>query len=424
MTRTEDRLTDALTAAARAVPEDTLRPLVAPPARRRRPAWITPLAAALGIVLVIGLALAAGTRLSGSRSPGGPAGAQAPVPRYYVVEGDQGGSPVVRSTGTGKVTATVPVPKAANVGVFDVLASTRGGVFFVAAAAPGTEGQRLYRFRLTSSGQVSGFTPVPGGAIGRHYWAADALAVSPDGSRVAVSVGYTWTGSSTTCGGAGQQACPLDTPQPDYIEVIDLKTGARSVWRGGNGAAYSVASLSWTTRGQLVYLGQTCGDQKLSSETCTNHGRTAVVRALNSAAGGGRLGSGPVLLRQSARFPYIAQALISPDGRTITAVVLTGRMTTSGNETDLIPPNLSVIQLSRATGQLHVLYQRYLGNIFGSTSAPDVLQLSQDAAGQHWMLNGGVCRNRCPAGGFNGWLRGGQLVPLPPVNGQEGDQAW
>ena len=424
MTRTEDRLTDALTAAARAISEDTLRPLVAPPARRRRPAWITPLAAALGIVLVVGLALAAGTRLSGSRPPGGPAGAQTPVPRYYVVEGDQGGAPVVRSTATGQVTATVPVPKRANVGVFDVLASTRGGVFFVAAAAPGTEGQRLYRFRLTSSGQVSGFAPVPGGAIGRHYWAADALAVSPDGSRVAVSVGYTWTGSSTTCGGAGQQACPQGTPQPDYIQVINLRTGASSFWRGGNEAAYSVASLSWTTHGQLVYLGQTCADQKLSSETCTKYGRTAAVRALNPAAGGGRLGIGPVLLRQSARFPYIAQALISPDGRTITAVVLTGRMTSSHNESDLVPPHLSVIQLSRATGQLHVLYQRYLGDISGSTFAPDVLQLSQDAAGQHWMLNGGVCTSRCPQGGFNGWLRGGQLVPLAPVNGQEGDQAW
>jgi hypothetical protein len=52
------------------------------------------------------------------------------------------------------------------------------------------------------------------------------------------------------------------------------------------------------------------------------------------------------------------------------------------------------------------------------------LQLSQDDAGQHWMLNGGVCTSRCPKGGFNGWLRGGHLVPLAPVNGQEGDQAW
>lgn len=423
MNSIEDRLADALTAVARAVPEETLRPLIAPPARRHRPVWLAPVAAALGIVLVVGLAFAVGTRLTGSRSSGGPVGAQTPVPRYYVVEGDQGGRPVVRSTATGEVTATVPVSKAANAGVFDVLASTRGGVFFVASAAPGTEGQRLYRFRLTSAGRVTGFTLVPGGAIGRRYWAADAMAVSPDGSRVAVSVAYTWTGSSTTCGGPGQQACPLGTPQPDYIEVIDLKTGARSVWRGGTGAAFSVASLSWTTHGrQLVYLGQTCSDQKLNSEVCTRYGRTAEVRALSPAAGGGRLDSGPVLLRQTAQFPYIAQAVVSPDGRTITAVVLTGRMTTSHGKTDVVPPDLSVTQLSRATGQLHVLYQRYLGQPVRMTLAPDVLQLSQDAAGQHWMLNGGVCGSRC--GGFNGWLRDGHLVPLPPVHGYEVDQAW
>ena len=425
MTRTEDRLTDALTAAARAVPKEALRPLIAPPARRRRPAWITPVAAALGIALVVGLAFAAGTLLTGSRPSGGPEGSQAPVPRFYVVEGLQGGPPVVRSRATGKVTATVPVSKAANVGVYDILASTRGGEFFVAAAAPGTEGQRLYRFRLTSSGQVSGFTPVPGGAIGRHYWAADALAVSPDGARVAVSLAYTWTGSSTACGGPGQQSCPLLTPQSDYIDIVNVKTGARSVWRGGTGAAFSVASLSWTAHGQLVYLGQTCGDQKLNSEVCTKYGRTAEVRALSPAAGGGRLTSGPVLLRQTAQFPYIAQALISPDGRTITAVVLTGRMTTSHGKSDVVPPNLSVIQLSKATGQLHVLYQRYLGQPVRMTLAPDVLQLSQDAAGQHWMLNGGVCDSQCAGGwGFNGWLRDGRLVPLPPVNGQEMDQAW
>jgi len=153
------------------------------------------------------------------------------------------------------------------------------------------------------------------------------------------------------------------------------------------------------------------------------YGRTAVVRALTPASGGGRLGSGPVLLRQTAQFPYIVQALISPDGRTITAVVLTGRMTTSHGKSDVVPPNLSVIQLSRATGQLHVLYQRYLGDTFRMTIAPDVLQLSQDAAGQHWMLNGGVCGSHC-SGGFNGWLRDGHLVPLAPVNGQEVSQAW
>ena len=346
------------------------------------------------------------------------------MPRYYLVEGLQGGAPVVRSTATGKITATVPVPKEANVGVDDILAGARGGVFFVAAAAPGTEGQRLYRFRVSSVGRVTGFAPVPGGAIGRHYWGADAMAVSPDGSRIAVSLAYTWVGSSTTCGGAGQQSCPKITPQPDYIEVIDLKTGARSFWRGGNGTAYSVASLSWTAHGQLVYLGQTCADQTLSSETCTQYGRTAAVRALNPAAGGGRLGIGPVLLRQSAQFPYIAQALISPDGRTITAVVLAGPVKGSRQISGMVPENLSVRRISAATGgTLQVLYQRRLGNTDEVNIGPDFLQLSQDSAGQHWMLNGGLCAGHC-TDGFNGWLNDGRLMPLPPVNGRDYNEAW
>jgi len=421
MTRTEDRLTEALTAAARAVPEESLRPLIAPPARRRRPAWLAPVAAALGIVLVVGLALAAGTWLSGSRSSGGPAVGQAPLPRYYLVEGLQGGAPVARSTATGKITATVPVPKEANVGVDDILAGARGGVFFVTAAAPGTSGERLYRFSLTTSGQVTGFAVVPGGVLGNRNWSPDAMAASPDGSRVAVSFAYAYAGPG--CGSTGERPCPA--PRPDYIDIIDAGTGTRSVWRGGTGPAFSVASLSWTADGrQLVYLGQSCRRLQLNTEVCAHGGRTAEVRALNPAAGGGRLDSGPVLLRQSARYPYIVQAQITPDGTTITAVVLTGRMSSSHGISDLVPPDLSVIQVSRATGQpLRVLYQRNLGRTTDINTGPDFLQLSQDGAGQHWLLNGGLCAGHC-TDGFNGWLRDGQLVPLSPVNGREVDQAW
>jgi hypothetical protein len=420
MSRTEDRLTDALAAAARTIPEDTLHPLIAPPPRRRA-AWVSPLAAALGIVLVVGLGIALGTRLTGSGSSSEPAGGPAPVPAYYVVGGIQGGPPVVRSTATGKITATVPVPKEANVDVDDFLAAARGGVFFVAAAAPGTSGEHLYRFSLTRSGQITGFAVVPGGVLGNRNWTPDAMAASPDGSRVAVSFAYAYAGPG--CGSTGQQPCP--GPHPDYIDIIDAGTGTRSVWRGGTGAGFSVASLSWTAHGrELVYLGQTCTYQQLNSEVCARRMRTAVVRALNPAAGGGRLDSGPVLLRQSARYPYIAQAEISPDSTTITALVLTGRMSSSHGISDLVPPDLSVIQVSRATGRpLRVLYQRNLGRTTGINDAPDFLQLSQDSAGQHWMLNGGLCAGHCTEG-FNGWLRDGELVPLSPVNGREVDQAW
>lgn len=39
------------------------------------------------------------------------------------------------------------------------------------------------------------------------------------------------------------------------------------------------------------------------------------------------------------------------------------------------------------------------------------------------MLNGGLCAGHC-TDGFNGWLRDGQLVPLPPVNGRDVYESW
>ena len=304
MSRTEDRLADALAAAARAVPEETLRPLIAAPVRSRRPSWLTPAAAALAIALVVSLAIAAGTLFTGSRPSGPPAGGQHLVPRYYVVEGLQGGPPVVRATATGKITSTVPVPKSANLGLDDLVASGRGGQFFVVAAAPGIQGQRLYRFRLTSTGQVTGFAPLPGGTLGNRNWTADAIAAAPDGSRVAVSL--SWAGP--VCGnGPGEPACPHFSTRPSYIDIIETATGTRSVWRGGTSNAFTVASLSWTAHGrQLVYLGQSCAHFQPNSEVCASGVRTAQVRALNPAARGGRWTAAPfcsVSLRSSPTSP-------------------------------------------------------------------------------------------------------------------------
>ena len=90
----------------------------------------------------------------------------------------------------------------------------------------------------------------------------------------------------------------------------------------------------------------------------------------------------------------------------------------------LVPPDLSVIQVSRASGQpLRVLYQRNLGRTTRSTPVPTSSSSARTAPGQHWMLNGGLARGHC-TGGFNGWLRDGALVPLSPVNGREVDEAW
>jgi hypothetical protein len=39
------------------------------------------------------------------------------------------------------------------------------------------------------------------------------------------------------------------------------------------------------------------------------------------------------------------------------------------------------------------------------------------------VLNGGLCAGHC-TDGFNGWLNGGRLMPLPPVNGRDNNEAW
>lgn len=424
MTRTEDRLADALDAAARAVPEESLRPLVAPQHRRPRlgrPGWLAPVAAAVGVALVIGLAVVVGWITGGH--PGQTVAMSAGVPRYYVQTGLDGGRPVIRSTVTGAVTSTVPVPTSDNApGYAIVSAADASGTFFVAAYSPADRGERLYQFRLTRDGRVTGFSAVPGGRLASGEWAANTLAVSPDGSRIAV--GMSFTGPSGPCGGAGQRACPRR--RPDYIMAISTPTGAKTVWRNAAGAPhswFSVGSLSWTSDDrELVVLGEWC-PTAAASEGCGPN-RLAEVRALDPASGGGSVYSGRLLLRQSARFPYPVQALISPDGATITAVVLRGRVVGNSQISGGVPEDLSVVRFSVSAGQpLAVLYRHRLGDTSEVNGAPHFLGLTQDASGEHLMLNIGLCVGHC-TDGANGWIHDGRLIPLAPADGREADQAW
>ena len=252
MTRTEDRLADALGAAADAVRAETLRPLVAPSPRRARPAWLAPAAAAASIVVLAGL-VATGTAVFGTGAgkraapPPVPAAARAAVPRYYV-EADLDRRITVRSTATSRVTSTLPIRGPLPIGL-GAVASAGHGLFFAAGVAPHSQIEQLYRFRVTAAGKVTGLTPVPGGRLSARQ-RVDGLAAAPGGASVAVSYSTVWHGNPSG---------------PDRLIVIDTKTGARTVWRGGargeNGrnGLFGVASMSWTGDGQrLAVLGQWC----------------------------------------------------------------------------------------------------------------------------------------------------------------------
>ena len=226
MTDVLGRLTDAMNAAAGTVREQELRPLAAPERPRRRwhqRAWAAPVAAAAAMVLVIGLVLAVSHGLSGTRQSAVPGRLPAAPLRFYVATDLSVTKVVVRSTATGKVVAVVPVALVANTGseVAPALATGANGTFYIAAFQRGVREEQIYRFRLTAAGHVTGFARLPGGAL-RPGWAADSLAASANGSRIAVGAYY-----------YPSQVNP-GPEQSDQVVVVNTHTGAQRIWRGGS----------------------------------------------------------------------------------------------------------------------------------------------------------------------------------------------
>jgi hypothetical protein len=415
-----DRLTDAMSAAAGTVRDEELRRLTMPERRRRLSPWAAPVAAAAAMVLVIGLAVSVSNGLFGAGRSGGAAHLPAVPHRYYLATDLGTWKTSVRSTATGNVTAVVPVPSLAVTGtVSPALASAGNGTFYIAAFVRGGHGEQIYRFQVTAAGHVTGFARVPGGIL-RPGWAADALAASPDGSRVAIGAYY-----YPDHGRYGPQ-------RSDQLIVINTATGAQSSWRGGSPARgykfFRVASLSWTGGArELAVLGEWC---KVASdpggEGCPRWERLAQLRAINPAGRGGSVLAGQLLLRQAPR-TYLAQALVSPDGSVITAMVLRGRITGNPDISGIYPRYMSVERIATATGHLlGVIYRRDLGDT-SSVSGPmsDPLTLIADAAGRGLILDGGICNRHC-SNEFNGWLHGGTLVPLRPAGfaHREAAEAW
>lgn len=434
MTNVLDRLTDAMSATARSVRDEELKPLVTPPRRRRekgrvwwrRSAWAAPVAASAAVVLVIGLAVAASNGLFGAQRPGAPESRPVAPHPFYLTTDLGSWQTVVRSTATGKVVGVVRVQSlSAGGSVSPVLATGADGTFYIAAFRSGAAGERIYRFRLTSAGHVTGFSPVPGGSL-RPGWAADALAASPDGSLVAVGAYYTVDHR------AGGQ---LYGPQrPDQLVIIHTSAGTQSIWPGGSPARgynyFRLASLSWTADGrELAVLGEWCrAASDPGGEGCPSSERLAQLRAIDPAGqAGGSVLAGRLLLAQSSRIPYIAQALISPDGSTVTAMVLRGGVVGNPGISGIFPQDLSVEQISVPAGhQLKTLYRRSLGDTSEVSGAmADPLSLITDPSGNGLILNGGICDLHC-TNEFNGWLQAGQLIPLPPTGfaHREAAEAW
>ena len=269
---------------------------------------------------------------------------------------------------------------------------------------------RLYSFRLDASGHPTGLSLMHGGVLagfapGQTTISGGALAVSPDGSQVALVV---------------TPAPPCYRGCPTEIAVINLRTGQRELWSGGldrPGMTLSISGLSWESgSGPLVFLAQWCRLQTCAFFPHQTH--IAQVRTLNLDTRGGPLTQGSVLLGQSARYPDIVAARLVP-GRTALAVAVLSSPALSAE--GYLWLNAQVIDVPLGGGERSsVLYHGRM-----NISASRDVDLSPDASGRHWLLLLGYSNN---------WISdpdGGRLhrLPIPRRAGysiisQAGFEAW
>jgi len=366
-------LTGALDAGAETVRADTLRPLMEPGYRSKRPhSWLAPVAAAAAVALIIGLVVTITGHVRTHRLTPPVTVAAATPPRYYAEINYPANPPgalgvlTVRSVATGAVVARPVGP--AGVDPANVAAAPDDRTFYVAYSVNG--GIKIYSFSIAAHGTVTPMTAITGGFIddpGGLLQLLPNFAVSPDGTNLEVVVSKGLTQADVKRG------------WDDVLMVISLRTGAHRVWQGGlyrTGMVLSISNVSWTGPATLDFVPSWCKGQ----EVCFPAADTQV-RALNVTGDGGSLADSPVLLQRSPAYPDIV-AVVPGSGGTLRIMAASDMAAHTGDVT------ITIDQVSTDGGKvLRVLYRK--GNL-PPIVVPDVYRLGADPSGQYLiaMVNG------------------------------------
>ena len=239
------------------------------------------------------------------------------MPPFYVVADHNRPLAVVRASAAGQAVSTVRLPSGIDPKLTQATAAGDGRTFVLALFSL-SHGTRFYELRITSSGQSAGLArlaipPLPAREV------ADAIALTPDGTRLAVAI--------QVAGEHGQ------------IEVITLASGAVRRWTTTRSGIPE--DLSWDAAGRrLAFFWAGSGVS------------TAGLWLLDTRAPGTGLLSGRRLLPQAVGPDEVQDALITPDARTIIASV-TYNGTTQVSRGTVVG---GIVAISAQTGRpLHTL---------------------------------------------------------------------
>ena len=233
----------------------------------------------------------AGLLLAAKVATAPPASAAAQgMPPFYVVA-DQTDhirlAAYVRDSATGRLLQHGPAASGTDPKLTQLTAAGDDRTFVLALFSL-ARGTRFYELRITASGQSAGLRPLAIPPMPARE-AADAIALTPDGTRLAVAI--------QTGGRDGK------------VEVITLATGAVRTWTTARGRGGLPENLSWDAAGRRLaffWSGATSA---------------AGLWLLDTRAPGAGLLSGQRLLPQTAGPDEVQSALINPDARTIIASV-------------------------------------------------------------------------------------------------------
>jgi hypothetical protein len=410
---------------------ESIRPLREPVASRRRRAvrWLAPvtaMAAVVGVVAAVSLA----SQPSGPPPAGLPVAPPTPVPSgqapaYYVTLDETDSThgitnyAVVHDSATGAVLATRTFPTLpsvgggaqapsltaaaddrtfviTNTGQVQVGSATRtithktrpsphfphGRTITAHVPAHVANTVKFLLLKVAADGRSATLTTLPLSLPGS--FAVDGVALSPDGSRLAIAA----------------QACQsFSHCRYTGIRVVTLTTGATSNWTASlPGAAQNP---SWFGNEHVMFSWQYPGP---------NSG----YRLLNVAGAGGNLLAAPLLPALPAQ-PYgnIPPALITPDGRAIVTDVVVSVPGRDGHTTAVA----KIIELSASTGQLiRVLHVMPASAVYNATNAGS---LEGDCTVQSLGPSGLQALVQCPGfGSLNGAGRFTALAGVPDDNQQ------
>ena len=305
----ENLLRDELMRVTDTVQPGQLRPLRIPAPGLRWRHRLAPVAAvAAAIAVAVSAVLVAGPRLAPASAPD-----TAAVPRYYLtftfgLDRKFHNLPVteamIRDTATGKITGTVKIVTNSFPASVAATAAPDGRSFILGTEEHAPKGEyRFFRLPISAGGKPGHLTKLPAYPVPVNAYLA-GIALSPDGTRLAVSSSY---------GVGGSQDGPA-AAEVGAVEVINLVTGAVRTWTATmqQGHWYQPGQPSWADGNRMIaFTWQQA--KSMSNNAMTMEG----VRLLDTEAPGDNLADARMIMPAKAVNGTINSVLITPDGRDV-----------------------------------------------------------------------------------------------------------